>query len=152
KGAELRDVASGERVARLDVPALWTRGVAITPDGRHALTGGWAGTLRVWSIPDGKPEQAFPAQKKVMKNIALTRDGKLAVTTMQGGAVELWDLEHPSDQPRWSATHGKDAQAAVFTGDGRVLSVAWDTALLVTDVGTGKDLRTFEAHRAHITS
>jgi WD40 repeat protein len=69
------------------------RAIAVSPDGRLALSsGGKDGTMRLWDIESGEQLRSFEGHGEWATGVAFGQDGKLALT---GGAraMFLWDLE-----------------------------------------------------------
>ena len=66
--------------------------MAVTPDGRHALTGGADGTARVWDLATGQHTTTLTGHTDWVTAVAVTPDGHEAVTTGQDGTIRVWNL------------------------------------------------------------
>lgn len=88
----LWDLETGEALAALlDTPeAVWT--IAVTGDGKRAVTGGEGALLRVWDV-DAARVLATHKATGLIREIALLRAGLRAVVLSEGDGVCLWDLE-----------------------------------------------------------
>jgi WD40 repeat protein len=134
-GVEVRDVASGDRLARLPSDGE-VRSVTFSPDGRLLAGGQLDGSALVWAT-DGWREvgQPLALQEASAFGVAFAPDARTLATSHADGTVVLWDVE--SQQPIGSPLPGMAAAwhqdtwvTARFSPDGRRLFV-------VSDVGRG---------------
>jgi WD40 repeat protein len=109
------DTASGEVRRPLRGHRSSVEAVAITSDGRTAVSTSWDKTLRVWNIESGqcvrllqtgseregftgymrdahKRSQGFESPSEAVTGVSLTPDGRLAVSETEDKRVYLWDL------------------------------------------------------------
>jgi WD40 repeat protein len=71
----------------------WVHAVALTPDGRCAVSGSGDGTLRVWHLRGSRPARIFTGHKAPVKALALTPDGRRIVSASIDRTLRVWDLE-----------------------------------------------------------
>ncbi len=126
-------------------------GVALTPDGRTALTGSRDGTAIVWDLSD----PAHPAHRAtltghadVVNAVALTPDGRTALTGSRDGTAIVWDLSDPAHPVRRATLSGHDDTifAVALTPDGRTaLTGSADHTAIVWDLSD-------PAHPVHRTT
>ena len=74
------DLASGTQTTRFDGHTGWVNAVAVTPDGRQVVSGGWDRTVRVWDFATGEVVANFTAEGDV-----------LAIATAPGGTMVAGD-------------------------------------------------------------
>src|SRR5437763_1663757 len=67
-------------------------GVAVTPDGKRAVSGSWDGTLRVWDLATGKTAATLGGHTDAVYGVAVTSDGKRAVSASGDHTLRVWDL------------------------------------------------------------
>jgi WD40 repeat protein len=91
--------------------------VAVSADGRRAVSGAGDGTVRVWDLDTGKPLPILAGHDGPVLAVAVSADGRRAVSGGDDGTVRVWDLE-------------EGAESAFFTSDSRI------TELAVTPAGT----------------
>ena len=142
RGALLGDPMSHYRSA--DRPAReWpfrdgVSSVAVSQDGKSAVTGGCDGTIRLWSLPDGRSLASAVASREAVLAVAFSPDG---TTVLSGGydwEVSRWDgrslqrLGPPQNV-------GSVVWSLAFTPDGRtaLAAVQQGGALLRLDLKEG---------------
>jgi WD40 repeat protein len=89
---QLWDLDNASLVRRFEGHTDFIRGIAISPDGRLALSAGAKdGTVRLWDLMTGEELHRFEGHGAWAHRAAFSPDGKLALT---GGhmVVLLWDL------------------------------------------------------------
>jgi WD40 repeat protein len=86
-------------------------GVAITPDGRRAVSASWDNMLRVWDLESGQSLRTLEGHSRRVSGVAITPDGRRAVSASNDNTLRVWDLES-----------GKEL--ALLTADGLTTSCA----------------------------
>jgi WD40 repeat protein len=132
--------------------------VAVTPDGKHALTGGLDATLRLWDTATGKEVWQLQEGAGGVWCVAVSADGRYALSSLgmyeNGGrwvrgtdhAVRLWDLT-ARKQVRTFRGHTDELRGLAFSSDGKyALSGSLDGTARLWEVETGKEVRRFEGH------
>jgi WD40 repeat protein len=66
--------------------------VAISPDGRHALSGSMDNTVCLWDLETLEPLRTFKAHIGFVTGVAFSPDGSRALTGGSDNVVRLWDL------------------------------------------------------------
>jgi WD40 repeat protein len=64
--------------------------VAISPDGRRAISGGADGTVRLWDLVAGTELRKLEGHRDQVWSVAFSRDGRLALSSGQDGSVRIW--------------------------------------------------------------
>jgi WD40 repeat protein len=122
--------------------------VAVTPDGRRAVSGGDDGTVRVWDLATGK--QIAPANRRLlllltrfrslaysMYSFSISADGRRAVSGGEDGRVRVWDLETGA-AVHVLPGHRYGVKAVAVSADGRrAVSGGWDGTLRMWDLEVG---------------
>ena len=124
------------------------RAVAMTADGRRALSGSADKTLRLWDLDSGHCLRTFEGHRDsdCVTVLAVTPDGRRALFGSADNKLRLWDLD--SDRCLMTLKgHGGAGRAVAMTADGRrALSGSADNKLCLWDLDSGRRLRTLEGH------
>ena len=115
--------------------------MAVTPDGRRAVSGSNDRTLKVWDLEQGALLATLEGHDAGVRAVAVTPDGRRAVSASNDRTLKVWDLE----QGALLATlegHGDGVRAVAVTPDGRrAVSGSYDQTLKVWDLEQGALLR-----------
>lgn len=142
------------------VGEVWHKGlggevlrVAVSPDGRRALAACGDGTVRLWSLDEGREMHQYPGHKGPAKAVAFLPDGRQALTGGEDGTVRLWDLDgaaHSQELARLEE-HGGGASSLAFSPDGKTLLVGTNQgAIRQWDVDNGKEGHPFAGHTGKV--
>jgi WD40 repeat protein len=66
--------------------------VALSADGRRALSGGLDQTVRLWAVATGQELHCFTGHADVVSGVAFSPDGRLALSGGADATVRLWRL------------------------------------------------------------
>jgi len=121
-------------------------GVAVTPDGKRAVSASWDHTLKVWDLETGRALRTLEGHSLPVSGVAVTPDGKRAVSASWDQTLKVWDLETGCALHRLEG-HSASVLGVAVTADGkRAVSASGDDTLKVWDLETGRVLRTLEGH------
>jgi len=124
--------------------------VAVTPDGRHALSASYDGTLKVWDLESGRELQTLAGHGDQVTGVVTTPDGRRAVSSSEDGTLKVWDLQSGREL-RTLAGHGDWVAAVAVAPDGRrAVSASGDKTLKVWDLQSGRELRTLAGHTTFV--
>jgi WD40 repeat protein len=106
------------------------RSVALTPDGRYAISISAGVTaakeLRVWNLRTAQNICAVGAHPdEILRSVVLTPDGHWAVSASHNGALRVWDLARGLHEHLLSG-HTNDVRCLAITRDGRCVASASD--------------------------
>jgi WD40 repeat protein len=140
----------GPLIRMLEGHTNWVNAVAVTPDGRRAVSASWDRTLRLWDLSSGQTLRTLEGHTAWVKAVAVTPDGRRAVSGSIDRTLRLWDLRS-GQTLRTLEGHTAEVSAVAVTSDGRqVVSASWDKTLRVWDLGSGETLRTLEGHTGSV--
>src|SRR5205823_5426719 len=107
----LLDARTGRLARRLDHP--WAHSVAVTPDGKKALSTGWSGegTVRLWDLETGKELKRFGPYGTSVGGVAVSSDGKRLLFGCYPRTARLLDFETGKELQRF-ARRGQAGPAA----------------------------------------
>ena len=128
------------------------RSVALSDDGRRALSGSWDKTLRLWDTDTGECLQILEGHTDSVRSVWMTPDGRRALSGSWDGTVRLWDLD-TGHCVRSFLGHANNVSSVCLSADReRALSGSWDKTMRLWDVETGRCLQSFEGHAAYVNT
>ena len=112
-------VTAPDHVTAVGVHGYPVSAVAITPDGRRAVTGCQGGLLRLWdlSTPDLSADLGF--HRAGITAMTITTDGQHAISADIESKLWMWDLDSPGDHVDLGNRAGSYIQALAVTRDGK---------------------------------
>jgi hypothetical protein len=101
--------------------------VAVTSDGRYAISGPSGSTLEVWDLETGEETHTLKGHTDRVRSVAVTSDGRYAISGSSDRILKVWDLETGS-------------AVATFSADGPLYAcaVAPDNVTIVAGGKTGR--------------
>ena len=124
--------------------------VAVTPDGRCAVSGSSDETLKVWDLETGRQVRSLEGHTAWVSAVAVTPDGRRVVSGSDDETLKVWDLE-TGRQVRSLNGHAGKVQAVAVTPDGRrAVSGSRDETLRVWDLDTGREVRSLNGHAGEV--
>ncbi len=124
-------------------------GVAVTADGRTAVSGGGDSTVRVWDLTGGRCT-ILEGHTGTVLTVAVTADGRTAVSGSGDNTVRVWDLIGGRCTVLEGHT-GKVISVAVTADGRRAVSGAEDNTVRVWDVANGRCIA-LEGYREWVRS
>jgi WD40 repeat protein len=155
------DIESGRALQSFHRHRGAIMGLAVTPDGRRALTsgpisltpegpkGGPDLDLHLWDLDTGAEVRRFSGHRDGVWPVAISPDGHRAASGSMDGTVRVWDLDTGAEVGRFEGHDaGRWVTVVGFLPDGRrVLSGGTDYHLRLWDLQTGRELRRFAGLR-----
>ena len=110
--------------------------VAVTADGRQAVSASNDLTLKVWDLRTGKDLLTLEGHTGFVTAVAVTADGRQAVSASFNGTLKVWDLRTGKTL---YTLEGHASSAVAVTADGsHAVFASDDETLKVWDLRTGK--------------
>jgi WD40 repeat protein len=121
--------------------------VALSPDGKLAVSGGDDHTLRFWNCANGKPIRKLQMRPWV-GGMRFSPDGKLLATTAVD-SVRFWDPARRKEIHKRFAVK-QPGYGLAFSPDGSKLAVVAGASVQVWDMQLGKKLHDFAFDRTSV--
>lgn len=120
--------------------------IAVTPDGKWALTGSWGQVrnVKLWNLSTGKLERTFEGQSQDVMSVGFTTDGSEIFAAGEYGELVVWNAA-TGKITRKIAPHGRDyvLQNAVLSPRGKQLAAVGSKAPELWDIDTGAIVSSF---------
>ena len=126
----------------------YVRSVAISPDGKFALSGSVDNTLKLWDISTGREIRTLKGHTSQVRSVVFTPDGKFALSGSYDDTIKLWDIL-TGMEIRTFIGHSPCVHSVAISPDGKyALSGGGDirgkdTTMRLWDISTGKEIRKF---------
>ncbi|MCC7206834.1 MAG: protein kinase [Anaerolineae bacterium] len=129
------DAATGEQLRTFSGHHASISAIALSPDGRTALSGDFDGQLLLWDVQAGQEIRRFSGHTGRVAAITFVPGAHTALSTGGNGDILEWDLAtgqlirrlHPSTGSAYSLEMSPDGQT-LLTGDGSGQATLWDYA------------------------
>jgi WD40 repeat protein len=130
------------------------RALAISPDGRLAVSGGGFPegdrSVRLWNLRTGEQVRLLADLPSMVEGAAFSSDGRRVLCGCQDGIARVWDVAGGEEVARLVGHRGQIWSVA-FAPDGRrALTGGNDGSVRLWDVETGKHLDVFDRHTSGV--
>lgn len=144
------DVETGDLVARLaGFKSDFRHGIALLPDGEHALIGEGVGSVHICRIETGEVVDTLKQPDDRVMDIAVSPDATRVLAT-SGDEVYVWDLQSKQRIGRFRQ-HDELIQSVAFSHDGsKAVSASIDKTVRVWDVETQEQIVVLRGHTAGV--
>jgi len=148
----LWNLESGEQTGSLDWYLSDVFQVAISPDGRRALSGLMVDqSVRLWDLATGREIRRFEGHMMPVLSVAFTPDGRMGLSGAVDSIIILWDLE-TGEEIRRLIGHEGGIWALAVSPDGRTaLSGADDREVIWWNLETGEEIHRFSGHNETVS-
>ncbi len=132
------DLSSGRCAAVLQGHTGLVESVALSRDGRTAISGSHDHTVRVWDLASGRCSAVLEGHTHKVESVAMSVDGRTAISGSHDHTVRVWDLS----TGRCTAVlqgHTSGVRELALSADGRTaISESWDMTVRMWDMAGGE--------------
>lgn len=129
---------------RLGHPSAITA-AAFSPHADQVATAGQS--IRIWSLPDGRPLREFALPRSRVLGLDYSRDARL-LAVMEERSISIIDATTAELKRRIALEHGTNAVSVCFSPANDYLSVQLDSGVVVFESESGVKLADFPSSRA----
>jgi len=136
------ELATGQCVRVFEGHTNQINSIALSPDGRWALSGSDDKTLRLWELDTGNCLRTFEGHRDCVESVSISPDGRWGLSGSDDKTLGLWELA-TGQCVRTFEGHEATVNSVSISPDGRwCLSGSKDSKKL-WDFSTGKRVRDF---------
>ncbi|CDF34197.1 WD40-repeat containing protein [Chondrus crispus] len=130
------------------------RSVAMSGDGKRAVSGSDDESVRVWDVDTGlQIGDALTGHTDWVNSVAMSGDGKRAVSGSRDKSVRVWDVDTGLQIGDALPGHTLAVRRVAMSGDGkRAVSGSWDMSVRVWEVDTGLQISEVFGHTHWVRS
>ena len=126
------------------------RALAVSADGRLALSGSFDQSAIFWAVDEGTALAVLRFHDGAVNAAAALPHGRFA-TGGEDGRVALWRLGHPSPERVIEGHQAAVVALAVAPDGGAIASASWDASARLTPLGAGEP-RVFQGHQGNVNA
>ena len=137
-------------------PHSYFNSVALSPDGKYALSNNSDNAVKFWNIETGQNIRVFKGHACEVESVAFSPNGRYALSGSMDKTIKLWNLDSGL-LIRTFKGHSMRVKSVGFSHDGRnILSGSWDATMRLWDIESGNEIRSFQKessrfHKQHLS-
>jgi WD40 repeat protein len=90
--------------------------VALSADGKRAVSASWDKMVKVWNVDTGRETCSLSGHSALVSAVAVSVDGRCAVSASNDGTLKVWDL-YVGNARRTLAGHANIVSAVALSAD-----------------------------------
>ena len=127
------------------------RCLAVSLDGKQAISGGDDKLARVWDVAKRKEEGTLKGHESRINGVAFSTSGKRAATAGDDSTARVWNLTTFQEVTRCQKNSGPVTCVAFYPSGQYVASGSTDHSLTMWDAADGEPFRSFPGHLDAVT-
>jgi WD40 repeat protein len=130
----------------------WVNSVAMSSDGRYAVSGSDDKTVRIWDMESGECLHVLSGHEDRISSVAVSPGSRYVISGGHDRALRLWDLRLGEGLSALEG-HKNWVSSVAFSPDGKLaLSGSDDQTIGLWDIKTGDRLREIEGCKSEVRS
>ncbi len=121
--------------------------IAITANGKQAVSGSYDNSLILWNLETGDTLQRFRGHGNLIYSVALVGQRRMLSGSLDG-TLRLWDIVSGAEQNRFEG-HTRTVQSLIAyqtpNNEYRLATAARDGAIIIWDVATGAEIQRLQS-------
>mgnify|MGYP000441882953 CR=1 FL=1 len=131
----------------------FVKGVAVTPDGRRAVTASFDYTVIVWDLETQQAIEVLDDHEGAVNAVAVFDEGRRALSASDDGTLRLWSLADGGHLEHVFTGHGGKVAGVAVAPDGRqAASAAWDGTVRLWDLVAREQLFVLDEHQGNVNA
>ncbi|GAB4301168.1 MAG: hypothetical protein Fur0025_41230 [Oscillatoriaceae cyanobacterium] len=152
---KLWDLQAGRSLGTFSGHTSWVNSVYLSHDGKLAISGSSDDTVKLWNTATGDCINTWKHHPSEVTSVCLSPDSRFALCGTDDGKLHVWDVANGihlrtlprSGQPQPERGHSDEVTSVCISDDGQfALSGSKDNTIILWEMATGKQLRTFAGH------
>jgi len=128
------------------------QGVAISRDGRWALSASSDLTLRLWELATGHCRAVWSGHRDWVRSVVFGPQDRWALSASYDRTLLMWEVSQGGVLQRFEG-HGNHVGCVGVSADGRLaFSGSWDRSVRVWEVATGRCLKPLRGHAGYVNA
>jgi WD40 repeat protein len=149
---QLRDLATGKELRRLQATRAPVQGACFVPRGETLAVVGGDGKIHIWQLAQGKEVRQLAGPDDLGAFLSFSRDGKTLVGVTDSGEIRSWDVATGKPAAGCTAPSGARFHSLAFAPDGKMRALGVDDrqTIWLWEAPTGKHMILGGGHRGGI--
>jgi WD40 repeat protein len=156
EGVQVWRLSSGEALATLPKsgPAFLIPPWHDTEDAqqRQVITGGKDGSLRWWSLPDGRPLRRSRRHRKAVNRLVATADPAWMVSGSEDGSILLWTPDQDAPTAQLNGHTGAIWDMRLYPQAQLLVSASHDHTIRLWRIPDGEAVQTLTGHEHGVSN
>jgi WD40 repeat protein len=132
--------------------AAYINSLALSADGRVAVSGGADKTVMLWDVTGEKKLRDFMGADAEVRAVAISPDGRRVAAASWDGATRVWDAASGMLLHKLERRNSERYWAVVFSPDGKTIATGDTQQITLWDADSGRQLKALMGHRNYVFS
>lgn len=130
------------------------KAIAISPNGRLALTGSFDYAMMVWDLTKNLPEviHRFDDHDGAVNAVAFHPDGNRVLSATDDGVVTVWNIQSGKLEQRFRGHQSKIIDIDISKDGSKVASASWDGTVRVWELNEAKPAIVLKGHQSPVNA